>query len=419
MSVVEPFPRVADTDGLVAQARASMSKNFRQAPVVFVRGEGCYLWDREGQRYLDFVSGLAVMALGHSHPAVVEATMRQSRLLFHVSNLYYNEPQILLSVALAARFGEGRVFLCNSGTEANEAALKLARRWATVRRGEPNRTGFVSFEHSFHGRTFGGLSVTGQPRYHAGFEPILPGCRYARFNDLESVAALVDDSTCAVIAEPILAEGGILLPEPGFLASLGELCRERGALLILDEIQTGCGRTGTFFAFEQEGVRPDIVTLAKALGGGLPVGAMISTEAVADGFEPGSHGSTFAGNAVVARAALAVLEVMEEDGLLAHVTRTSKILEAGLQGLVDRFDFVEVAAGRGYIWRLSFTQPLGERVVAECMKRGLLVNRLSPTSIRILPPLIAQRSHMEAALGVLEEVLADLARSQTPDGAAS
>ncbi len=403
-----------DADGrtqeeLVAVGRRTMSKNFRQAPVVFVRGEGMYVWDKAGKRYLDFVGGIAVNGLGHSHPRVVDAVQRQVRQLMHVSNLYFNEPQVRISEALAARYEAaagkpGLVYLCNSGTEATEAALKLVRRYATKTLGQPDRSNVVSFTQSFHGRTMFALAATGQPKYHEGYTPLVPGFSYAAFNDLESVSRLVDQNTCAVILEPIQAEGGIILPAPGFLADVARLCRERGALLILDEVQVGIGRTGTFFAFEQEGVVPDVITLAKSLGAGFPIGAMISTEEAARGFEPGAHGSTFGGNAVGCRAALAVMDVIEQDGLCDHVRRQGAWFLEALDGL-KRFPVVSGARGRGFILGLGLNKPVAQEITLACLERGLLVNKLNDTSLRFLPPLIAQRAHMRAALETLTEVL--------------
>ena len=396
---------IVQTADLVAIARGTMSKNFRQAPVVLTRGEGLYVWDRTGRRYLDFIGGIAVNGLGHSHPRVIEATVRQVNQLVHVSNLYFNEPQIHLSQRLSQRFGDGRVFLCNSGTEANEAALKLARRYASLVKGEADRVGFVSFNNSFHGRTLGALAATGQPNYHEGFRPMIPGFRFADFNDIDSVAALVDETTCAVIVEPIQAEGGLILPAPGFLKALKSLCEERGALLILDEVQTGCGRTGTFFAYEHEGVKPDIVTLAKALGAGMPIGAMISTEEVSDGFAPGAHGSTFSGNAVACNVALAVLDCFVEEDLLAHVTRIGAFLGESLAQLAKTHELVEGARGRGLIWGLALTGDFAPELVAQCLDRGLLVNRLNARTVRFLPPLITQKSHVRAMCEILTEAL--------------
>lgn len=405
------FDHELSQDQLVAIGRRTMSRNFRQAPIVCVRGEGLYVWDRAGRRYLDFVGGIAVNGLGHSHPRFVEAVERQVRQLTHVSNLYFNEPQILLGQALSERFDDGLVFLCNSGAEANEAALKFARRYAHTVLEQPDRNEFVTFRNSFHGRTLGALAATGQPKYHAGFEPMIPGFHYGEFNDIESATALVGERTCAVMVEPLQAEGGLILAQPGFLAQLRQLCDDRGALLILDEVQVGCGRTGTFFAFEQEGARPDIVTLAKALGGGMPIGAMITREAIGAGFAPGAHGSTFAGNAVAARAALAFLEVMDEQGLLAHVRETGTWFGQELNKLADRFGCVAGARGRGFIWGLGLNEDWAPAALAGCVKRGLLVNRLNPRTLRFLPPLITQRSHIKAALDILAEVLTDLERT--------
>ena len=347
MSRNDSFTHQYSTDELVALGRKHMSKNFRQAPLVFTRGEGLYVWDHRGKRYIDFVGGIAVNGMGHGHPRLVEAAVRQARQLWHVSNLYFNEPQILLSKMLAERFGNGRVFLCNSGAESVEAALKFARRYAAVVKGEPDRTNYISFKSSFHGRTMGSLTATGQPKYHKGFEPLIPGFTYADFNDLSSVEALIDSKTCGVIVEPLQAEGGLIMPEPGFLAGLKALCEANGALLIFDEVQVGCGRTGTFFAWERENVKPDVVTLAKALAGGLPIGAMITTDEVADGFAPGAHGSTFAGNAVASRVAQVMLEVLDEDDILENVQETGAFLGDQLNNLATKYDCVEGARGRG------------------------------------------------------------------------
>jgi predicted acetylornithine/succinylornithine family transaminase len=400
-----------DQDTLVAIGRKTMSKNFRQQPLVAVKGEGMYIWDRAGKRYLDFIGGIAVNGLGHSHPRLIEAGTRQLSQLWHVSNLYFNEPQILLSEQLSKAFGQGRVYLCNSGAEANESALKFARRYGSITKGEPKRTNFITFEKSFHGRTMFALSATAQPKYHKGFEPVVPGFRYAKFNDIDSVKALIDDTVCGVLVEPIQAEGGIIMPEPGFLAELRQLTIEHGALLLLDEVQCGIGRTGTLFAFEQEGIKPDVVTLAKALGGGLPIGAMISSEEVSDAFQPGSHGSTFAGNAVASRIALEVLKVIDEDGLLSHVKKTGKYFMQQLDRLAKKYDFVDGARGRGFIVGLGFNKDYAPEAMMRSMKRGLLVNKLNPCTLRFLPPLIAEHSHIDAAIDILTDVFDDLKRN--------
>ena len=400
-----------DQDALVAIGRRTMSKNFRQQPLVAVKGEGMYIWDRAGKRYLDFIGGIAVNGLGHSHPRLVEAGSRQLAQLWHVSNLYFNEPQILLSERLSEAFVDGRVYLCNSGAEANEAALKFARRYGSITRKEPNRTNFITFKKSFHGRTMFALSATAQPKYHKGFEPVVPGFRYATFNDIDSVAALMDDTVCGVLVEPIQAEGGIIMPETGFLKDLRQLTEDNGALLLLDEVQCGVGRTGSFFAFEQEGIRPDVVTLAKALGGGLPIGAMITTEEVADGFQPGSHGSTFAGNAVAARVALEVLNVLEDDQLISHVKTAGAYFMQQLDRLAKKYDFVEGARGRGFIVGLGFNKEYAPEAMLRSMEKGLLINKLNPHTLRFLPPLIAQHSHIDAALDILAKVFEDLKRN--------
>ena len=408
----DPFRSSPSQEELVEIGRRTMAYNFRQRPIVLVRGEGMYVWDRSGRRYLDFVGGLSACGLGHSHPCIVDAIERQARQLLHVSNIWFNEPQVLLAQALSERFGDGRVFLCNSGTEANEAALKLARRWATRAQGQPERSEIVAFHGSFHGRTMGSLSVTGRDRYKDGFEPMMPGVQHARFGDLEQLSNLVTDRTCAVFVEPVQVEGGLVLPEPGYLAKVAELCRERGALLVFDEVQAGCGRTGTFFCYEQEGLKPDIVTLAKSLGAGVPIAAMISTEDAARGFEPGSHGTTFGGNPLAARAALAFLGVLEEDALLQHVGDVGRWFAGQLERLADRHELASGPRGRGLLLGLGLERPCAAELAEGCRQRGLLVNALGTDTIRFLPPLIVERSHIRAAVEVLSDALADLERSR-------
>ncbi len=405
-----------DMAALVELGRATMAKSFRQAPIVFTRGEGCYLWDAEGRRYLDFVGGLAVNGLGHSHPRIVEAVSDQIRTLVHVSNLYFNEPAIRLSKRLSDDFqratgGPARVFLCNSGTEATEAAMKLARRYAYAVKKEPQRNVIVSFEHSFHGRTYGAMTFTGQPKYQEGFGPIVPGVRYASFNDLASVEAVMGPDVCAVFVEPIQAEGGLFPAAPGFLRGLRELCDRHGALLCLDEVQVGCGRTGRFFAFETHDVRPDVVWLAKALGAGIPIGAMLCSEATSDGFAPGSHGTTFGGNAFAAQVALTVLEVFEEDGILDNVRETGATLNHELTRLSERFDVLTGPRGVGLIQGLGFREEWAFATADACMKRGLLVNKLNTKTLRFLPPLIAQKAHVRAAVELLSDALGEVKRN--------
>src|SRR5262245_45733378 len=306
------------SDDLIAQGRKLLLANYNRAPVVLSRGEGCTLWDVEGRRDLDMTAGIAVGVLEHGDAGRAHAIAAQAARLHHVSNLYFIETQIRLAEALSKRAFAGKAFFCNSGTEANEAALKIARRHQIVVRNQPERTELVAFEGSFHGRTMGALSVTGQAKYRQGFGPLLDGVRFIPFGDLAAARAAIGPKTCAVIAEPIQAEGGINLPPPGYLQELRRLCSAQGVLLIFDEVQTGIGRTGTFYAFEKEAMVPDVVTLAKGLAGGVPMGAMLATEEVGRAFEPGTHASTFGGNPLAAAAALYIQRAIDEQGLLAH-----------------------------------------------------------------------------------------------------
>ena len=318
------------SEELLAAGRKLLTNNYNRAPIVMSRGEGCVLWDVDGRRFLDMTAGIAVCVLGHGHPGLSQALALQATRLHHTSNLYFIEAQIRLAEALARRAFAGKAFFCNSGAEANEAALKLARRYQIVARNQPKRVELISFEGSFHGRTMGALSVTGQAKYREGFGPLLPDVRFIPFGDAEAARKAITERTCAVIAEPIQAEGGINLPPPGYLQELRRLCSERGALLIFDEVQTGVGRTGTFYAFEREAMVPDIVTLAKGLAGGVPMGAMLANDTVAEAFAPGTHAATFGGNPLASAAALYVQQVMDEQNLLGRCQESGAYLGSAL-----------------------------------------------------------------------------------------
>ena len=322
--------------------------NYMPADFVLERGQGCTLWDRRGNAYLDMTAGIAVCALGHGDPGMARVLAEQASKLLHVSNLYYNAPSLRLVELLSQRAFKGKAFFCNSGAEANESALKLARRYQSHVARAPHKTKIVACEKSFHGRTMGALSVTGQPKYHEGFGPLLPGVTFVPFGDAAAADAAIDDETAAVIVEPIQAEGGIFLPPPGYLAKLGALCAQRGALLIFDEVQTGIGRTGTFYAFEREAVKPDILTLAKGIAGGVPMGAMLAADRVAEAFVLGTHASTFGGNPLASAAAAYVLESIESRGLLEHVRKVGGHLSAALARLAEKRRPKTVGArGRG------------------------------------------------------------------------
>ena len=363
----------------------ALMEAYARADVTFVEGDGCELVDAGGRRYLDFGAGIAVVSLGHRHPAPLAAAQAQLDRLWHCSNLYWTEPQAELAAKLASRFGGGQVFFCNSGAETVESAIKLARKLT----GKP---GIVALEGSFHGRSTGALAATGQPGKRAAFEPLLPGVRFARPNDVDSLHAAFGDDVGLVLLEPVLGEGGVHPLEASFVQAAAAL----DALLCLDEIQTGVGRTGTFFAFEQLGVRPDLVTLAKGLANGLPIGALIAAE---DGFAPGDHGSTFGGNPVACAAACAVCDAVDE-ALLDNVLAQGMRLRAGLGKLPG----VSAVRGAGLLVGADLDRPAGE-VAAACLDRGLVVLTAGANTLRLAPPLPVTPAQVDRALSILEEVL--------------
>jgi acetylornithine aminotransferase/acetylornithine/N-succinyldiaminopimelate aminotransferase len=362
--------------------------------VNFVRGEGVYLYDGAGRRYLDFISGIGVVSLGHSHPRLVEALSEQAKKLIHVSNLYENPWQEELARRLIERFGEGRVFFCNSGTEANEAAIKTVRRYFRIRGEDKFR--IIVFENAFHGRTYGSLSATPQRKFHEGFEPMLEGFDVAK-PSIESVEALVGEKTAGVMIEVIQGEGGVRVMDEAFLKDLQDLCRERGILLIVDEVQTGTGRTGRFFAYEHFGIEPDLVTLAKGLGGGFPIGALIAKPQVAEVMGPGSHGSTFGGNALACSAGIVVVD--EVSTLLERITEVGGYFMKRLEDL----SFGEVR-GKGLMIGVELDSPCTD-LVLKALERGLLVNCTAEKVLRFLPPLITNQQHVDECIDILRGVV--------------
>ena len=379
--------------GALAAARAALLPTYARAEITIVRGDGCRVWDDAGREYLDFVAGIAVVGLGHCAPAPVAAAHEQLDRLWHVSNLYSSEPMIALAERLSERFGGARAFFCNSGAEAVEAGLKYARK-AT---GKP---GAVSLTGSFHGRTLGALSVTGQPGKRKAFEPLLPHVRFAAPNDADSLAAAVSAETGCILLEPVQGEGGVHELDAGFVAEARRLADENGAVLLLDEVQTGVGRTGTFFAWEPLDVRPDAVTLAKGLANGLPIGCLLVGDSAPEGFAPGDHASTFGGNPVACAAAAAVCDELTDD-LLAGVTATGCALTAGLRELPA----IGEVRGAGLLVGAELDRPAAD-VVAQCAKRGLLVGTAGENVLRLTPPLVVTAAEVDQALGVIEEVLA-------------
>ena len=368
------------------------------------RGEGAYVWDDQGKRYLDLVGGLAVNLLGHCHPAVVEAVCNQARELIHVSNLYYTRPQAELARVLVENSAGERAFFANSGAEANEAALKLARKYH-----HPGRYKVITAVNSFHGRTLATVTATGQEKYHQGFEPLPAGFSYGRFNDLASFEELVDGETAAIMIEPVQGEGGIYVAEEAFIRGLRELCDREGLLLIFDEVQCGLGRTGKLWAYEHWGVKPDLLTTAKGLGGGMPIGVMLAGAKVAETFQPGNHASTFGGNPVACRAALAVLEIILQENFLDEVQEKSALFMNGLEKLASSFSGrVKETRGLGMMAALELAVPLAVPAQRGCQEKGLLVNAIGERILRFLPPLNVTGEELEQALAILEEVLAGL-----------
>ena len=380
--------------------------NYAPQPISLVRGEGCWLIDAEGRRYLDLMGGIATTCLGHAHPKLRAALEAQAGLLWHASNLFTTEPQIRLAERLcAASFAEA-VFFCNSGAEANEAALKLARKYA--RDQGQDRFEIIAFEGAFHGRTLFTVSATGTPAYWKGFEPMVPGIYHARFNDLDSVRALLSERTAAILVEPIQGEGGIRMPERGFLAGLRRLADENGCLLIFDEVQTGIGRTGTLFAHQQEGVVPDVMTLAKALGGGIPIGAMCTTRKLSSALVPGTHASTFGGNPLACAVACAVIDELLEGGVLDHAKAMGERLGDGLDAIAAALgpDKVIASRGRGLLRGLALAGPVAG-VIDACRARGVLVISAGGNVLRLAPPLVLSPDEVDHGLAVLRQVLTE------------
>ncbi len=384
-----------------------LMSNYRRAPVAFREGRGMRLWDLDGKEYLDFVAGVAVDVLGHCHPRHVEAIQQQAGRLIHVSNLYHITEQARLAQALVELTGipEGRAFFCNSGAEAVEAAIKLARKAAKVVRG-PEVHEIIVASHSFHGRTMGALSATMNPAYHDGFDPLVPGFLEVPFNDLPAVTRAISPRTAAVLLETVQGEGGIYPADDAFLKGLRQVCDERGVWLILDEVQSGLGRTGRWFAYQHTDITPDVVALAKGLGGGVPIGAVVAREALARVFQPGTHGTTFGGNPLACAAALAVIEVLREEKLVERAGETGEYLMWRLRALAQTCRVIKEVRGKGLMVAAELTIP-SEPVVAACLARGLLVNNVRPTALRFVPPLIVTRSEIGEAMGILGTVLTE------------
>ncbi|GAB1512308.1 acetylornithine transaminase [Actinophytocola sp. KF-1] len=381
-----------------AKWRASLMDNYGTPALTLVRGEGAYVWDADGNRYLDLVGGIAVNALGHAHPAVVQAVTEQIQTLGHTSNLYVNQVTVELAEELldvAGLAGQAKVLFCNSGAEAVEAALKLSRL--------TGRSKIVACEGAFHGRTMGALTLTGQPAKREPFAPLLPDVVHVPFGDADALAAAVDDHTAAVIVEPVLGEGGVYPAPAGYLQAARRITTEHGALLIVDEVQTGLGRLGTWFAFQQAGITPDVITLAKGLGGGLPLGACIGVGAAGELLKPGQHGTTFGGNPVCCAAGLAVLRTIAADGLVEHAAALGKEIAAGVESFGH--PLVAEVRGSGFLLGIGLTKPVSGAVAAAALKAGYLVNNVQPDTVRLAPPMILDADQVHGLLDALPGVL--------------
>jgi acetylornithine/N-succinyldiaminopimelate aminotransferase len=390
---------------LIREGQQVLANTYARIPILLVRGKGAQVWDSNGKEYLDFVAGIAVCNLGHCHPKVVRALEEQARQLIHCSNLYYIGPQVELARRLCEHsFGE-RVFFCNSGAEATEAAIKLARKYSQAHYG-PERYEIITMENSFHGRTMGALSATGQKKFHKGFEPLLPGFTYCPFDDLEAVAQAIGPRTCAVMVEPIQGEGGVVLPAPDYLQGLRKLCDQTGTLLIYDEVQVGMGRTGRLFAYEHYDAPPHIMTLAKSLANGIPIGALVATNEVAQAFVPGDHASTFGGNPVATAAGCSVMDTLIEDGILENCREMGLYLLQGLLGLKEHYAFIKAVRGKGLICgcELEFE---GKEIVERCREKGILINCTAGKVLRFIPPLIITQGDIDRLLKCLEEVFSE------------
>jgi predicted acetylornithine/succinylornithine family transaminase len=379
-------------------------KTYGRFPIAPVKGEGCRLWDADGKEYLDFVAGLAVCNLGHCHPRVVRAIQEQAASLLHVSNLYHIPWQSALARTIVEHSFGDRVFFCNSGAEANEAAIKLVRRYEKdIRKGR--RSEILTMDNSFHGRTLVTVAATGQEKIKKGFDPLAPGFRHVPFDNQDALVGAIGDETCAILVEPIQGEGGIISPADDYLSFLRSVCDERELLLVFDEVQVGIGRTGTLFAYEQSGVAPDIMTLAKGLGGGMAIGAMVASERVAAAFTPGSHASTFGGNPLATAAGLATLETILEEGVLENCRRSGHHLREGLERKAARYPhLVREVRGRGLMQAMEVAVA-GAPIVEKCMGQGLLINCTADTVLRFLPPLVVTTTEVDEMLEILDRVL--------------
>lgn len=388
---------------IMASANEYIMNTYKRFPVVLVKGSGVKVWDVNGKEYLDFAAGIAVCSLGHSHPQVIAAVKKQIEKLTHVSNLYYTEPQTHLAKLLVDNSFADKVFFCNSGAEANEAAIKLARKYAHENMG-PDKFELITMKDSFHGRTMATITATGQEKFQFGFTPLLEGFTYVPFNDLQALEKAISAKTCGVMLEPIQGEGGVNIPDEKYLASVREICDRYGILLIVDEVQAGMGRTGKLFAYEHSGIKPDIMTLAKALGNGFPIGAMLATDKISKAFVPGNHASTFGGNPLATAAANATVKTILQEGILEHCRKMGDYFLLQLKKLQQKHKIIKDVRGTGLMLAAQLNIESSD-IVNECLRRGLLIISAGSKTLRFVPPLIITTGDIDQAMGVLDEVM--------------
>ncbi len=378
----------------------------KRLSVAWDKGDGVYLWDTEGHKYLDLLAGIAVNILGYQHPKMVDAMVQAASKPLHVTNIYHIPSQAQLAQQLVEASFPGKVFFCNSGTEANEAAVKLARKWGNESSGG-SKNQIITTQRSFHGRTLAMIAATGQEKVRRGFDPQMPGFVSVEFGDIAALAAAINQDTCAIMLEPIQGEGGINLPPAGYLEQVRALCDEHNILLIFDEIQTGMGRTGKMFAYQHENIQPDILTLAKGLGSGVPVGAMIAQNGIAETFTPGSHGGTFGGNPFICSVASAVFQAIQDDDLITHSAEVGAYFLEALVKLTEKFSFLHNARGLGLMLAIDLDMPAGP-VVEAGLKKGLILNAVQEKTLRFVPPLILQKQHVDEAIAGMTEIFEGL-----------
>ena len=388
---------------IMAMSDENIMNTYKRFPVVLAKGSGAKVWDINGREYLDFAAGIAVCNLGHSHPQIIAAVSEQMGKLTHVSNLYYTEPQTRLAKMLVDNSFADKVFFCNSGAEANEAAIKLARKYAHENMG-PDKFELITMKESFHGRTMATITATGQEKFQFGFTPLLEGFTYVPFNDLQALEAAISGKTCGIMLEAIQGEGGINIPDENYLAGVREICDRHGLLLIIDEVQTGMGRTGKLFAYEHSGIKPDIMTLAKALANGIPAGAMLATDKIAEAFVPGNHASTFGGNPFAMAAADAVMKIMLQEGVLENCRRVGDYFLSQLKKLQQKHAIIRDVRGKGLILAAQLDIEAGD-IINNCIKKGLLIISAGSKTLRFVPPLIITNQDVDCAIKVLDEVM--------------